>query len=234
MHPLILLIVVIGALAFVSWYKRAPKALRQRALIYGGVGLALVLLLTGRLSPVFALLGALIPLAHRALGAWRIAQGLRGLGGALGGNRQSTPDGKSEIHTRFLHMQLDHDSGAIGGQVIAGAFAGHELGALSLDQLVTLYRECAADPQSIRVLETFLDHAHGDRWRARATSAGHHEISAMDAARAREVLGVDATADRDDIIAAHRRLMQKMHPDRGGSTYLAAEINRAKAVLLGE
>jgi hypothetical protein len=55
----------------------------------------------------------------------------------------------------------------------------------------------------------------------------------MGRAEAMEVLGLSEGATRDDVVAAHRRLMQRLHPDAGGSDYLAAQINQARDVLLG-
>ena len=122
------------------------------------------------------------------------------------------------------------------GVVLEGSYQGRRLGELALDQLVDLLADCRAeDTQSATILEAYLDRVHGDGWREGFHGGrAHHggEDAHMTPAEAREILDVKADASRDEIIESHRRLMQKNHPDRGGSTYLAAKINQAKDVLL--
>ena len=56
--------------------------------------------------------------------------------------------------------------------------------------------------------------------------------TSMSRAEALKVLGLEEGASEADIRAAHRRLIQQTHPDKGGTSYLAAKINEAKDVLL--
>jgi DnaJ-domain-containing protein 1 len=133
-------------------------------------------------------------------------------------------------------MQLDHDSGALSGRVLEGRYQGRTLGDLTLEQLLELLSECTVDPQSTNLLEAYLDREHGPDWRE-AQPAGAQRPDPvpdgqMSRAEAYEILGLQPGAEKQEILAAHRRLMQKLHPDRGGSTYLAAKINKAKELLL--
>ena len=64
------------------------------------------------------------------------------------------------------------------------------------------------------------------------STGGRHASAVMTIDEASKVLGVSVSATRQEIIDAHRKLILKNHPDRGGSSYLAAQINRAKEVLL--
>ena len=136
-------------------------------------------------------------------------------------------------------MTIDHDSGQLAGDVLKGAFRGRALESLSPDDLLALLTECRGnDPESARLLEAYLDRRLGDDWRETdGTAGGPHGAAApeapMTASQALEILGLERGATRETIVSAHRRLIQKLHPDRGGSSYLAAQINRAKDVLLG-
>jgi hypothetical protein len=155
-----------------------------------------------------------------------------------------SPGQASEVDTRFFKMTLDHDSGVMTGLVKEGRFHGRALEDLGIEELVDLWAECRAeDAQSAAVLEAYLDRTQGEVWREAAqrdyggAGAGPRPPSgqgAMTMEEAYEILGLEPGASPEEIHEAHRRLMQKIHPDHGGSNYLAAKINQAKARLLGE
>lgn len=163
-----------------------------------------------------------------------------GLGGPFG-SASKTPGQKSHIKTERLEMELDHDSGHMEGKCLSGQFDGRPLSTLSDTELMELLAELHHDgaPEAA-VMEAYLDwrlpgwrgeetdsEARSEKRRRRAHS------NRMSAEEAYAVLGIGRDASEDDIRQAHRRLMMKMHPDQGGSTYLAARINEAKEILLG-
>ena len=234
---------LVAFLAIVVWLllvRPTPEQLRRYMIRGGLIAVAALLILavaTGRLNPVFALFGAMLPFANKLLVLLRylpLAKTLhqryrqfRG-GGARPGNR-------SQVKTASLHMTLDHDSGEIDARVLRGPHQGARLAELELPELVTLYEHyCAQDPESAALLENYLDRLHGEDWRrnTRAEGGATTTSGTMSEAEALEVLGLSGQPAEPEIVAAHRRLMQKLHPDRGGSTYLAAKINQAKETLL--
>jgi hypothetical protein len=205
------------------------------------IGILLLFLgVTGRLHPLFALVGAVLPFLTRML-PW-VGRGTQAfslfkyLRQTFTGSSGSTagPD-QSEITTRFLHVVLIHDTGMMDGSVLEGSLQGSQLTDLNPDQLQTLMEECRVDRDSLNVLQAYLDREHpGWQGSGRQNENQTFESGEMTDQQALEVLGLDQGASKEDIINSHRRLMQKMHPDRGGSTYLAARINQAKDKLLGK
>ena len=235
MHPVIILILLVGVLWFVSWYRRAPPAqrrkVRNRGLIAALAALLLIGLVTGRLQPVFALALAAIPVLMRVVSLIQTAQTLRSLGSAFKSARGPSPGQSSDVRTRYLHMALDHDSGELDGRVLEGRFRGRRLSDLPLEALLGLLAECQReDAESCSLLESYLDRVHGPEWRQDTQEAA--PTRGMSRAEAGEILGLSPDASAEAVVAAHRRLIQKLHPDRGGSDYLAAKLNEAKEVLL--
>ncbi len=141
----------------------------------------------------------------------------------------------SQVTTDFLEMELDHDTGEIRGRVIRGLFEGRRIETLEAAELALLWQDARADdPRSAQLIEAYLDRAY-PKWRE-DMARGEREMNGPDGrmtvAEAYEILGLRHGASRDEVRRAHRELIVKLHPDRGGSTYLASKINEAKEVLL--
>jgi hypothetical protein len=185
-----------------------------------------------------ALRGAMplaIPLAAFALSL--VAGGGR-LGG-FGGSGEKSKGQTSHVQTERLEMELDHDTGYMDGKCLEGRFAGRALSSLSEREALELYASFESDGlKEAALMEAYLDWRVPD-WRHKAEAAsagagtGGFSKGRMSVEEARAVLEVPPDASEEDIRQAHRRLMMKLHPDQGGSTYLAARINEAKDVLIG-
>ncbi len=231
--------ITIAVVAFLWWFlfsfNKAPAAQRKQLLtkflLYGLAGGLLLLVVTGRAPWFFALVGAAIPWLQRLLvlkNAWNAFKPK---------SDSSVSSGKtSTVRSEYLQMSLDHDSAQMNGQVLKGSMAGQELNQLSLEQLLDLLAECAADADSQNLLTAYLDFRFSDEWRQHASFSGEPPAQAsnttMTQAEALAILGLESGASKEEIILAHKKLMQKLHPDRGGSEYLASKINQAKEFLL--
>ncbi len=227
-------VAVLAALLLLArWLTRAdPRLLAWLVRVVGLVALLAVggfIVMTGRLQLVLYALPFALPFYFQ----WRSKRIRdRNAEGPAAGAR-------SRVDTGWLDMELDHDSGEMQGKVQRGTFAGRGLDGMSLDELLRLLDELGADPDSVRVLESYLDRVHGPSWRGGDGEAGPRSETprsrsdgAMTEDEALEVLGLEPGATPKEVKEAHRRLMGKLHPDRGGSTYLAAKLNQAKDFLL--
>jgi hypothetical protein len=163
-----------------------------------------------------------------------------GLGSPFG-SAQKSPGQTSHVRTEWLEMELDHDSGHMDGTCLKGQFAARTLSSLSDREAMALLDELQTQAvQEAALMEAYLDWrlpGWRDQEQDRSAKADNRQGRAPSGRMSREeahaVLGVGPDANEDEIRQAHRRLMMKMHPDQGGSTYLAARINEAKEVLLG-
>ncbi|MCH2098243.1 MAG: molecular chaperone DnaJ [Pseudomonadales bacterium] len=238
------LAIFFGALIRLAWLRARgnPGAFILATAIGTAVAVVLLAVATGRLHWLFTIPAAILPLAvrfARFLPVLRILARLGVLGGG-GASAAGAPSGRrSEVRTRSLRMVLDHESGSMDGDVLTGPHAGRRLGELDETALIEWLRTLRAeDPDAARLLESYLDRTYGGVWRTRdegaAQGGGRAFEGEPDRAQALAILGLDGDPDRDTIVRAHRRLMQQFHPDQGGTDFLAALLNGAKARLIDD
>jgi hypothetical protein len=224
------LLIAVAALAVLGillrvFLKTPPADLAHRLRLGGGaalilLGIGLLVLRQFALALPLGVAGVMVLRRERAL-------------------RPAAPGGQSNVRSAGLEMRLDHETGEMDGRVLAGRHEGRVLSELTRIELIEVGEDFAADPDSLRLLESYLDRAHpgwrddvqADRARGQTAAAGAGRMSTQEAY---EVLGLAAGAGEAEVREAHRRLMKQVHPDRGGSAALAARINEAKERILGQ
>ncbi len=227
-------LILVGVVAMLRAYASAnphtlATAARRTALGSAALGAVLLLLRVPLLGIVFLAVGAALPLALRWNALWP------DFGGAAGWSRGKT----SRISTKYLTMELNHDNGVIEGRVLAGRHRDRRLAELTFAQLLEVREDCQVDDaESVTLIEAYLDRFQGADWRDRqaggqSSGAGRPAAAAMTREEAYDVLGLAPGASDAEVRDAHHRLMIKLHPDHGGSDYLAAKINQARDRLLG-
>jgi hypothetical protein len=204
----------------------AARIVRHGGGVLGMIG-ALLMLLRGRVGLAAAIAGMVANFA-----GWKTMSGASTAFRNAGVGAR--PGRASSARSAMVEMRLDHDSGAMTGMVLSGAYAGRAVETLSRPELVSLRQELMLDdPDGASLLEAYLDRRFAG-WRE--ADQGQRQRRGGDGAMSRlqafEVLGLPESASAADIIRAHRTLMKKFHPDHGGSTALAARVNQAKDVLM--
>ncbi|GIL01602.1 MAG: molecular chaperone DnaJ [Alphaproteobacteria bacterium] len=171
-----------------------------------------------------------LPLAAVGLTWFARSRGVSRSGGRASGAR-------STVRSALFEMELDHESGDLDGVVLTGRHEGRRLSSLSPEQLLALYDDTLDDPDSAQLLAAYLDRRIPG-WRERTQThhgtrqGGTPGAGPMTKEEAYQILGLAPGAGAQEVREAHRRLMKRLHPDSGGSTFLAAKINEAKDVLL--
>ena len=187
-------------------------------------------------------IAAALPFVLLAMAVLRLRPRLGGGGlGSFGPGPAPSPGQISQVETVTLRVTLEHDTGAMDGEVRVGPFVGRRLSDLAKGELVALLQQCQKDDrESAALIQTYIGRHRASEFAAdefeEATTTGDGPgssgSSVMTSEEACSILGLTRDATHEEIVEAHRNLMKKFHPDRGGSSYLASKINQAKDVLL--
>lgn len=239
----IILLLVVPVLAYISLrsvkqrLSLSPAQFNLLFIATVALMVVVILIVLGRLPVQFIIapLGVIatvflraLPTLLRLLPLWHMFKSR-----TVSGKRNSAGQ-SSTIRTEYLAMNLQHHTGDMDGLVLKGEFKDQQLSALTQEQLLYLLSQCYGDGDSRQVLEAYLDRVH-PHWRELVDQQqGTTETleSVMTRELALEMLGLTDPISKEEVIKAHRSLMQKLHPDRGGTDYFAKKINEAKDFLL--
>ena len=223
-------IILLVGLIFIVWYwwstvKGLPAERKRpflwRSAFWAVLSISVILVVSGRMHWVGAGLAALIPLGKTFLAfGFRALPILR-----LLGRFKTSP---SQFKTKSLNVTINFSNSQMDGEVLIGDLAGKKLSELSDEQLESIATELKdIDRESYALLYAYRMR-RGNAGQQNEDGFNAESFNGLSESEAYEVLGLDQTASKEEVIKAHKRLVQRLHPDRGGSDYLAAKINAEK------
>ncbi len=172
-----------------------------------------------------------IPLIAFGFAWWRRTRRSDPVRNTWGSSRDST------VCSEFFEMKLDHDSGNMDGRILSGQYEGKLLSDMMKEDVFELYDWIQQDQESVALLEAYLDRRF-PQWREYTDAnsgqkeAGTSASEGMTKQEAYQILGLEPGASKQEIRKAWRNLMKGIHPDHGGSAFLASKINAARDILL--
>lgn len=230
-------LLLLVALIIAGWYwwrlqRSLPKEQRRsflwRSAFWAVLAISVGLVVSGRMHWLGAGLAALIPIGKLVIGL-----GMRALPWLNVLSKLKTSP--SQFRTQSLLVEINFASRQMDGEVLQGEFKGLRLSALSAEQLQTLATSLReqADRESAMLLQAYLLRKNQNTGSQQSQDSYQaSSFNQLSDEEALEILGLESGATREEIIKAHKRLVQRLHPDRGGSDYLAAKINAAKDHLV--
>ena len=230
MIRLILLVAILFSLWY--WWKTVTglprdkrRAFLWRTAFWLVLGVSLILVATGRMHWFGAGLAVLVPLVKGFFSLGMRALPFLGLLSRF----KTTP---SQFRTQSLLVEVNFATRQMDGEILEGEFAGRRLSQLNDEELQKLAASLKQnDRESFVLLQAYLlrNGQGGEQSQQDYQPGSYSELSTEEAYK---ILGLEAGASQEEILKAHKRLIQRLHPDRGGSDYLAAKINAAKDKLV--
>lgn len=240
MSRIVLFALVLAGIVFWWQWTNTPdpvqrKRLLQRSVIGGLIVVILLLVMTGHMHWFGAVLAGVLAFVRQNIGLLvRYSPVITQMYRSHASTSKTT--NSSTVGTRFIQMNLDHVTGKLSGKVLAGEFKGRMLDLMSKSELDRLADFCRQqDTDSARLLESYMTARFGEPAGpgvgGQGRSAGRPE-AAMSMEEAMQVLGLQGSPTKEEITNAYRKIMQQIHPDRGGNEYFAAKANQARDVLI--
>jgi len=225
------LIFIVLVLFLVFWMlrniRKQPASKQKKTyfnvFLWGLVGILIIGFLTGRmhwLGAIAAFVIGLTKLGFRFLPLLGMVKAKAGL---------SHPTFSSPL----LRCTLDTQLLTLSGEILTGGYKGKSLDQLQPSDIQALLQIAQQTDKKAYYLLKVYQQCHQHSSTTQQKSQTHFDdISAPDTHEAEQILGLDKGYSKDDVIKAHKRLIQKLHPDRGGNDYLASRVNLAKTQLL--